>query len=128
MRVLEKRVPLDIKEKLAKSANKIIDAEILIATLKFKIRKNKPRGEVRRDMKAKIRENQGAIKYYLADYRRFLKRARAYAERSFGVKIQVVWILAVLAVLITLTVLYLRFEEPVNAFFYKIYKYLKSIL
>lgn len=128
MRVLEKRVPLDIKEKLAKSVNKIIDAEILIATLRYKIRKTKPRGEAKRDMKQKIRENRAAIKYYLSDYHRFLKRARAYAERAFGVKIQVAWVLAVLAVLVTLTVLYLRFEAPVNAFFHRISEYLKSIL
>ena len=117
MRVLEKRVPLDIKEKLAKSANKIIDAEILVATLKFKIKRTKPRGEVRRDMKRKIRENRSAIKYYLSDYRRFLKRARAYAERSFGIKIQIIWILFALAALVVLVMLYLRFEAPVNAFF-----------
>ena len=96
--------------------------------MKFKIKKTKPRGEVRRDMKTKIRENRAAIKYYLSDYRRFLKRAKAYAERALGVKIQIVWVLAALAALVTLSVLYLRFEAPVNAFFYKIYKYLKSVL
>ena len=128
MRVLEKRVPLDIKEKLAKSVNKIIDAEILIATLKLKIRKTKPKRDVKRDMKAKIRENRAAIKYYLADYRRFLKRARAYAERSFGIKIQIIWVLASLAVLITLGAFYIRFEEPVNAFFARVFDYIGSAM
>ena len=128
MQVLDKRVPLDVKEKLAKSVNKIIDAEILIAVLKYKIRKTKPRGDVRRDMKIKIRENRASIKRYLADYRRFLKRAKQYAEDARGIKFQLAWILSVLAVLVLLTVLYLRFEAPVNAFMRKIFDFVKSCL
>ena len=128
MQVIDERVPLDIKEKLTRSVNKIIDAEMLIATLRYKMRKTKPRGEARRDMKLKIRENRSAIKRYLADYRRFLKRAHQYAERARGVKFQVAWILATLAALIALAVLYIIYEAPVNAFFYKAYVYLKSIL
>ena len=125
MRVLERRVPLDIKEKLAKSVNKIIDAEVLAAVLKYKIKRTKPIGEVKRDMKTKIRENRAAIKYYLGDYRRFLKRARAYAEREKGIKIQIVWILGFVAVLVALALLYLRFEAPVNEFFYRIFKFMR---
>jgi hypothetical protein len=128
MQVIDERVPLDIKEKLTRSVNKIIDAEMLIATLRYKMRKTKPRGEARRDMKLKIRENRSAIKRYLADYRRFLKRAHQYAERARGVKFQVAWILATLAALIALAVLYIIYEAPVNAFFHKAYVYLKSIL
>ena len=126
MRVLEKHVPLDVKEKLAKSVNKIIDAEILIATLRYKLRKMKPYGEAKRDMKRKIRENRAAIKYYVADYRRFLKRAKMYENRAKGVKIQIVWVLAALAVTVVLAALYIRYEEPVNAFFGKVFGYVKS--
>ena len=124
MEVLEKRVPLDIKEKLAKSVNKIIDAEVLSSVLKYKLRHTKPRGEARREMKQKIKVSRASLKYYLSDYRRFLKRARTYAMRVRRVKIQIVWILAILAATVSLIAIYLRFRDPVNVFFYKIFSYL----
>ena len=111
------------KEKLAKSVNKIIDAEVEYNVLRYKLRRTKPQGEAKRDMKRRKRESRASIRYYLSDYRRFLKRARAYAERERGVKIQIIWILSVLVVIVVLTVLYLRFEAPVNAFFKKIFSF-----
>ncbi len=128
MRVIGERVPLDIKEKLARCVNKIIDAEMLIATLKYKLRKTKPRGEAKRDMKLKISENRKSIKRYLADYRRFLKKAKHYAVVARSLKFQLAWILLTLAALVTLAVFYLRYEAPVNEFFRKAYLYLKSVL
>ena len=127
MRVLEKHVPLDIKKKLSKSVNKIIDAEITSNVLKYKLRKTKPRGAARCDMKRKIRESRASIKYYLSDYRRFLKRARIYEDRSLGVKIQIIWIIAVLAVIAGLTVVYIRFRAPINGVLKRALSFIRNL-
>ena len=125
MRILDTRIPLDIKEKLTKCANMVIEAELNIKSLKYKLRKSGVRGAARRDMKRAIKENRAKIKYHVRDYRRFLKKAKRYVEKIKVVRKQIVAILITIAVLVVATLLYLRFESQVNGFFARIFRFVR---
>ncbi len=119
MKILNDRIPLDLKEKLVKCANKIIAAEAENGDLRYKIKKQRPNFSVKRDMKRRIKENRASIKRYLSDYRHFLKKCRRYAERRKDFKIQLLWIFFVLLLIGAGIAVYFIFGDKIAAFFSK---------
>ncbi len=96
MKILDKKIPLDVKEKIVKCCNKIIATEVENTDLRYRLRHNKLQGRAKYDAKYKIKENKRALRRYYKDYRRFLKRGGKYVERLRGTKIQIAWVLGTL--------------------------------
>ncbi len=117
MRILEKRIPLDIKEKLVASVNKLIDAEARLSALEYQLKRQKPRGALRRDIKNEMRDARVVIKYAYSDYKHFLKKARRYLDRQDNYKHQLAWLALALLLVAVGAVTYLVFRTEINAFF-----------
>ncbi len=94
MRVLEYKIPLDLKEKLVKCVNKIIAAESENADLRYRLKKQRLSNSAKRDIKRRIKDNRSSVKRYLGDYKHFLKKCRKYAERGDDMRVQFLWIVA----------------------------------
>ena len=116
MRVLRERIPLDIKEKLVISANKLIEAESYADSLEYRMKKTKIRGNARRDMKNEIKKRRRSLKLLYADYKHFLKKARKHVERAEDFKKQLYWLLLLALIIGAALGVYFIFREQILGF------------
>lgn len=115
MRILEKKIPLDIKEKLVLRVNKIIDSESKAAVLRYKLKKQRVSPEIKREIKREIKDCRASVKRCLVDLRYLMKKAKKYEERITDRKVQVAWIIGVVIALLLCAGAYLIFKTQIHA-------------
>ncbi len=99
MRVIESRIPLDIKEKLVNCANKIIDTEARIEDAKYRLKKQKLAKLQRKEQKMLIKRSSKQLRVAKADFKYFLKKARKYKERNKTARSQILWVILLLVII-----------------------------
>ncbi len=117
MRILNKRIPLDIKEKLVRLANELIDRESSANALRYRMKRMKRGSPARRDLAREIKLREESLKPLYGDYRSMLKRARKYEERIWDFKVQALWIFGTLLVLFGIFAVYIIFRDEIRGFF-----------
>ena len=121
MRILRERVPLDVKEKLVKLVNELIDRESKIKALRFRRKKLKRGALVRRDLSCEIKASEKSLKQLYRDYKSMLRRAKKYEERLASKRAQAFWIMGVAIALLALLAVCSVFHNEINGFFSAIF-------
>ncbi len=98
MKIINSKIPLDIKEKLVKCANKIIDTEARIEDAKYRLKKHKLTKPQQKDLRSDIKRCNKILRITRSDLKYFLKKAKKHKEHSKTARSQVLWVLLVLLV------------------------------
>lgn len=117
MKLLEKKIPLDIKHRLVRAVNGIMKAEAELAELRYRIRKQEARGAVKREMQRTIKDLEREIKSLVREEKFFLKKAKRYAKEEDEEKSRLSWFFGTMAVLMLLAVIGAIVWEPVLRLF-----------
>lgn len=117
MRILNKRIPLDIKEKLVRLVNELIDRESSANALRYRMKRMKRGSAARRDLAREIKLRESSLKPLYGDYKSMLKRARKYEEHIRDFKVQALWIFGTLLVLFGVFAVYVIFRDEIHGFF-----------
>ena len=126
-RVSKYPIPLKNKQPLYDAMNDKIELSATKAELEYRLKSERPKGEVRAEMRERLRETKAELRRIDKDIQRLRKKITARVKRTDRPKHQFVWLLVLLLVAALVTVAFVFLKDEMIALFNKIWDFTMNI-